>query len=170
MTELRCAVAAAYLIGAMLALLAGRTSPLRERRFWFCAAAALVLMGISKQLQLQDELTGTARELLKAAGWYDWHEDAQGLLAAMVAVVLVGAFVMLGSWLRHSDRSVKTAAAALLLLLAFVIVRAASLHALDPWVTREMLGMRLGWWVELAGIAVIAGSAVACLRARKRWF
>lgn len=168
MSELRPAVAAAYLIAALMALFARRTSQARDRRFWLAAAALLLVMASAKQLQLQDEVTGTARDLLKATGWYDWHEDAQNLIGLMIAGAVGAAFTLLGSWLRRSDRSVKIAGAALSLLVAFVAVRAASFHAMDAWVTREALGLRLGWWVELAAIAVFGGSALVSLSAGKR--
>jgi hypothetical protein len=167
-TELRWAVAAAYFIAATLSFLASRRSPDRECSFWLGAAVALVLMGIAKQFQLQDDIAGAARDLLKTAGWYDWHEEAQWLLGALIATALLGSLALLGSWLRGGGRTVKAAAASLSLLIAFVLVRAASLHAMDEWVVREVLGMRLGWWVELAGIAAIAASTLAFLNTRRR--
>lgn len=167
-TELRWAVTAAYTGAALLAYLAGRPSPVRERRFWLVAAALLLLMGIAKQLQLQDDVTGAARNLLKEAGWYDRHEEAQSLLVGILAILLLAVAALLRSWIGASSRNLKTAAAALSLLVAFVVVRAASFHAMDEWVTREALGLRLGWWVELAGIAAVAASALACLGFRKR--
>ena len=49
-------------------------------------------------------------------------------------------------------------------VLLFVFMRAASFHHLDEWVTVKIGLMRSGWWLELAGIAVIALSAVAFRR------
>ena len=46
------------------------------------------------------------------------------------------------------------------LLSAFIVVRAASFHHMDVWVTADVEGMRTGWWLEIAGIFVIAGSAL----------
>jgi hypothetical protein len=169
-TDLRWAVAAAYAAGAALAYLASRTSPVRERRFWLTAGALLLMMGVAKQLQLQDDITALARTVLRAAGWYDRHEEAQKLFAAILAIALLGVSALLGSWLRGSTPSVKTAAGVLWLLVAFVLVRAASFHAMDEWVIRERLGLRLGWWIELAGIAAIGACALVSLGARKRSF
>jgi hypothetical protein len=128
------------------------------------------MMAFAKQLQLQDDLTGMVRNLLKADGWYDRHVEAQKLFAAILAIVLLGVSALLGSWFRGSTASVKTAAGALWLLVAFVLVRAASFHAMDEWVIRERLGLRVGWWIELAGIAAIGGCALVSLGARKRSF
>ena len=136
-TELRWAVTAAYATAALLAYLAGPPSSVRERRFWLVAAALLLLMGIAKQLQLQDDVTGAARDLLKEAGWYDRHEEAQILLVGILAILLLAVAALIRSWLGDSSRNVKTAATALSLLLAFVMVRAASFHAMDEWVTRK---------------------------------
>lgn len=168
MTGFRLALAAAYVACALLLVLAGRTSAVRERRLWSGGATLLLIIGIAKQLQLQDRLTAAARDLLKTAGWYDWHEDAQLLLVAIFAIAFAGIAGLLVSELRGTDRSMKTAATALALLIAFIVVRAASFHAIDEWMMQERLGLRLGWWVELAGIAVTAGSALASMSVRKR--
>ena len=155
MTDFRWAVAAAYVAVAVLAFVAGRKSTDRERWFWTAAAATLLLMGIGKQFQLQDDLAEAARILLKQLGWYEWHELAQGLLAGLAALAALGFATFLFRRLPSSSARVKAAGATLSLLLAFVLVRAASLHAMDAWVTREALGLRLGWWVELAALAAL---------------
>jgi len=167
-TGLRLAVVAVYAIGAFLVVLASRNAAGRERIFWLCAASALLALGIAKQLQLQDDLTGAARAALKAAGWDGQHERAQWLLALFVAIGALGLLVLLEFWLRGSASGAKAAATALTLLLGFVLVRAVSFHAVDRWVTHEALGMRLGWWVELLGVVLIGISALASLGSRKR--
>jgi hypothetical protein len=82
----------------------------------------------------------------------------------------VGAAVfalLLWRWLRGASGSARTAAVGLVILLAFIFVRAASFHHIDYWVTVPIAGMRSGWWLELAGIAVIGAAAATC-RSRQR--
>ena len=49
-------------------------------------------------------------------------------------------------------------------LIAFVVIRAASIHSVDAWVTANAAGMRQGWWVELAFLLTIASAAIARLQ------
>ena len=56
--------------------------------------------------------------------------------------------------------AVKSAAVGIVLLFTFVVMRAGSFHHLDNWVTINVAGMRSGWWLELAGIAMIGLSAL----------
>ena len=98
-------------------MIAGCSSSGRERGFWLGAGAVLVTLGIAKQLQLQDELTGAARAMLKAAGWYEWHEEAQWFLVGLVGIGFLACGTLLASRLRSSTATVKAAAATLALLL-----------------------------------------------------
>jgi hypothetical protein len=54
------------------------------------------------------------------------------------------------------------------ILLAFILLRAASFHHIDDWVTVDVRGLRGGWWLELAGIVVITLSALTYRAATKR--
>jgi hypothetical protein len=154
-------VVAGYVIAALLALRAGSAAAGRERILWFGTAAALLLLGINKQLDLQTDLTDIARAAAHSEGWYGWRRDVQGLFLMLMAVGTIGVAMLLWQWLRKATTSSKVAAMGLLILLAFVFLRAASFHHIDYWVTIPVAGMRSGWWLELLGIAVI-GSAAAC--------
>ena len=55
----------------------------------------------------------------------------------------------------------KAAAVGIGLLMVFIFMRAASFHHIDDWVTINIAGLRSGWWLELAGIAVMGLSALA---------
>lgn len=167
MTTLRAAIAAAYAIGAVLAFLAVRRTVSHERRFWLGAAFTLLLFAIAKELQLQDVMTCAARGALKAGGWYGRHQEAQWLLAAFLAIAVFAFGAFLISRLRPAAATVKVAAAALWLLTGFILVRAASFHAVDAWVMHEIDGMRLGWWIELGGIFTIGAAALIDLSGRK---
>jgi hypothetical protein len=135
---------------------------------WLAAAVALLVLGVAKQLQLQEHVTAAARGGFQWAGWYDRHADAQWVLALSALAGLLALGALQAAWLRGSPASSRTAAAALTALLALTAVRAASLHAIDAWVVREAAGVRLGWWIELGALAVIGSSAVAYVLAGKR--
>lgn len=160
-------VVAAYFASAVAAWLAGSSSGAkRDRHFWYVAAVLLVLLGINKQLDLQTTLTVVGRDMAKREGWFDQRRLVQ---EAFVLVLVVGASLVGGAlalWLRRSATAVKVAAAGVVLLFAFILLRAASFHHMDSWVTRNVAGLRSGWWLELLGIAVISLSALAYRNSR----
>lgn len=167
-TGLAWLVVASYLAGAAAAFLAGRSTVGRDARFWYVAALLLVLLGLNKELDLQSQLTESTRALARETGWYEQRRQSQALFLAALGIGGLAAVALLAGWLRRSPRAVKVAAAGIVILLAFVFIRAASFHHLDEWVTVNIGFMRSGWWLELAGIAVIAFSAVAFRRQQSR--
>lgn len=154
-------IVAAYFGGAAAALWAGRLARSRDRRFWFGTAILLLLLGLNKQLDLQSILTSTARSMTRHAGWYPERRVIQGLFLLTLVVTACAVVLGLLKWLRRSTAPVKSAAFGIALLVVFIVIRAASFHHIDAWVTVNAGGLRRGWWLELAGIAVIAASALA---------
>jgi len=154
-------VVAAYAVGALLAFAAAGSSSGRERTFWIGTAFAMILLGINKQLDLQTDLTTIARAAALSEGWYGDRSDAQGAFILLIALVAAAFGFLLWIWLRKTAATVKAAAAGLIVLFAFILVRAASFHHIDYWVTISIAGLRSGWWLELLGIAIIACAAGA---------
>ena len=158
-------VVAGYLIAAFLAFRAASATAARERAFWLATGIVMVLLGLNKQLDLQSDLTDLARTAAHSEGWYSLRRDVQGLFLLM-ALGTAAIAALMWRWLRDSSHSAKVAALGLVILLAFIFVRAASFHHIDYWVTIPIGGMRSGWWLELLGIAVI-GWAAATYRSRR---
>jgi uncharacterized membrane protein (UPF0136 family) len=155
-------VVAAYFAGALAAFAAGSSArSRRERRFWFVMAGLLVLLGLNKQFDLQTFVTTFGRSLAQNGHWYEYRRAVQAAFVALVAFAAASGVAALVSWSRGTARAVKIAAAGSVLLFAFIVLRAASFHHIDEWVTMDVLGLRSGRWLELAGIAVIGCSAVA---------
>lgn len=152
-------VVAGYLIAACLAFRAASATCGRERGFWVATGIAMILLGINKQLDLQSDLTDIGRAAAHSEGWYGWRRDVQGLFLLLMALGTAAIATFLWRWLRDSSHSAKVAALGLVILLAFIFVRAASFHHIDYWVTIPIDGMRSGWWLELLGIAVISWAA-----------
>jgi hypothetical protein len=159
-------IVALYFIGAAAAFWASRSGRKKDRRFWVCTAGLLALLGLNKELDLQTYLTDAGRMLAHSEGWYDYRRLVQGVFLLALAVALAISIVALVRWLRRSPLPVKAAALGIVLLFAFIVMRAGSFHHIDRWVTVSMAGLRRGWWLEIAGIAVIASSAIAY---RMRW-
>ena len=149
-----------YFFCAAACFLAWNAAESRERRFWLAATVLLVLLGLNKELDLQAALTQNARAVVRLLGLYEQRRLMQGgFLLLLGTAGLIAAF-FLARWLRGSSRAAKAAAVGVVLLLAFVVMRAASFHHIDHWVTIDVAGLRSGWWLELAGIGVIGISAL----------
>ena len=161
-------IVASYFLGAIAAFWASRSARKRERVFWLGTALLLVFLGLNKELDLQTLMTAKAKIIAHRGGWYDQRRAVQGLFLLALAGVGGLALVALLRWLRKSATQVKTAAAGIVLLFIFVVMRAASFHHIDRWITVNIAGMRSGWWIELAGIAVIGLSAFAFRRHRRK--
>lgn len=161
-------IVAGYLMGAAIAVGAGGAAQGRDARFWYGAALVLLLLGLNKELDLQSILTESARAVTQEMGWYGQRRLFQALFLVALAFGGLAVMGLLATWLRRSSRPVKVAAVGIVLLLTFVLLRAASFHHVDDWVTIDLGMMRSGWWLELAGITVIALSAIAFRRQAAR--
>jgi len=162
-------IVAAYFAAAALSFWAARAAQEngREWLFWFGCALLMVLLAFNKQLDLQSYVTTFGRSLAEKEGWFRERRGVQEIFILLLAIVAVATIATLWFWLRHSAAAVKTGAFGLVLLFAFILLRAASFHHMDSWVTRNVAGMRSGWWLELLGIAVTALSAIAYTRGNR---
>jgi hypothetical protein len=152
-------IVAVYGLGALLAFAASGKATRRERSFWLGTAIALLCLGINKQLDLQTDLTQVARAAARARGWYGFRREAQGLFLLLLVAASTAFATIFVFWLRKTTASVKVAAVGLLILATFIFARAALFHHLDYWVAIDIRELGNGWWLELAGIAVICAAA-----------
>jgi hypothetical protein len=163
-TFLAWCVTIAYFGAAAMSFVAARSSGYtRDRMFWWACAALLVLLGLNKQLDLQGYVTIAGRSLAKREGWFTERRLVQAVFISTLCTIAAIVLAALGIWLRRSSAAVKVAALGIVLLFTFILWRAASFHHMDVWATREIAGMRTGWWLELAGIMVIGLSALSYL-------
>jgi len=161
-------IVASYFLAAVAAFWAARSARKRDRVFWMGVTLLLVLLGLNKELDLQTLLTNEGRWIALHGGWYDERRLVQGLFLLGLALAGILAIAALIRWLRKSVAQVKMAAIGIVLLFTFVVMRAGSFHHLDKWVTINIVGLRSGWWLELAGITVIGLSALAYRVRRKQ--
>lgn len=79
------------------------------------------------------------------------------------ALTVATASIMVGRRLRRAPTRHRLAVAGLLVLLAFTVVRAASLHGVDAALGIRIFKVKLNWIPELGGIGLIVGSAAVAL-------
>lgn len=160
----------AYFMAAWLCLRAARRSAASARAtnaealIWTGLTCFLIVLGINKQLDLQSGLTAIGRALAKEQGWYRQRHQVQVLFIKTVAAsaALVGAVAL---WLaRRHLRRLGLALSGACMLLAFVVIRAASFHKVDRLIVTDFFGMRINAWLELGGIATVGLGAWLAIR------
>ena len=164
------AIFAAYIAAALLcvrcAVVEGRMCldrRVKKRRvFWWTVAIVLLLLAANKQLDLHAWFTAVARKIAKEQGWYGRHRTFQlWFVSAAAAVGLC--IITAGMWLMRPLRGCRLAFAGLVVLLVFIVTRAASFGRLDSVMSMKYYGLKVRHIVELAGIFCIAVSAAATL-------
>lgn len=153
---------AAYLVAAVLCALTARRvaddGGDDERALWWMAGAALLALGINKQLDLQVALIEGGRELALTYGWYGARRMVQMAVFAIVLLVLGASALWLLRRVWRQDATLKLAFAGLAVIAAYVALRLAKFqHVL--WDVRGFDGP--GWlpMLELGGIALVAIAA-----------
>lgn len=152
---------ALYLAAAALCLgLALRVAGRREAVLWRSLAVAFLLLGVNKQLDVQSALTEIGRMAARAEGWYAYRRPVQAVFVALVTGL--GLLVARALWAeaRHAPRATRLAVVGAVLVIAFVVVRAASFHHVDSLLRLRWLGLRTNWVLEMGGIAVVIAAAL----------
>jgi hypothetical protein len=127
--------------------------------FWWGITAALVFLGLNKQLDLQTWFTQLARDMAKRDGWYEQRRHYQVEFIAAMAGLFVAMAVVVALALRGHWRAYLKVWGGMALLLFFIVVRAASFHHVDGLLMSDLGGMRLNWVLELGALALIGVGA-----------
>lgn len=171
---------AAYLAAAFLCARVARAIALpppgyprrgerRQRAFWWLLAAALLVLGVNKQLDLQSALTALGRWAAHAQGWYGARRKVQ--LVFVLGVGYAGLLVMLGGvWLLwRASRWAWLAHAGFMFVVAFVVMRAASFHHVDQFLGWRVGGLRANVLLELGGLCWVSVAALTARRHVRRF-
>ena len=122
-------------------------------------ALGLVALGVNKQLDLQTALTELGRAVAVEAGWYAQRREVQKAFIVAVAAgalaVAAAAVVILRRWPRATQVTVVGA----LGLLAFVVIRASSLHHVDLLLRSSFYGVKVNWALEMGSLLVVIAGA-----------
>ena len=161
-------ITVSYFVAFWLCLSAGRrdlaASPGGDGsklwRLWFVFAGMMFLLGINKQLDLQTLFTQFGREVAQRQGWYEHRLPIQ--VAFVVACSLLGLLSSAASLvlLHRQWQQCGIACIGVVCLIAFVVVRAASLHHVDTLLfDLPLFGNWMNLAFELCGTLVVATGA-----------
>jgi hypothetical protein len=128
--------------------------------FWLLVAGLFVFLAFNKQVDLQTWLTDLGRRVAEAQGWYDQRRAVQ---TAFVCAVMGTGMTALGVLLYFTRDLLPRhvlAFVGVVILGCFLFTRASSFHDIDEVLSQSVLGIKLRWPLELAGIVCVAVSAL----------
>jgi len=128
-----------------------------RRRFWLVLALLLLLLGMTRQFDLQAFAADMMRRLLDADGVYAERSGLQlGLIVAIGAFGTIGLLIALFS-LRRAEMPVLAALLGAALLVLFTVIRTISLHDIDRMLARGVgiPHLRVNALIELGLLASI---------------
>jgi len=126
-----------------------------EGAFWRGIFIMLVLLGINKQLDLQSALTDLGRILAFLQGWYAQRQTVQVWFILGVAAVCLLVAIALLVLARKAPAPTWVALIGMAIVLAFVLIRAASFHHIDRFINARILGLKWNWVLEMGGLSVV---------------
>jgi hypothetical protein len=115
--------------------------------------ASMAFLGLCKQYDLPSAITEIGKLLFNSEGWIEKRRIAQVFMIAGFCVVLFSIATILLNRLKQllNKRCIITLVF-FLYLFAFVAIRAISLHQYETLLDYKILGLRLNYIGELAGI------------------
>jgi hypothetical protein len=111
-------------------------------------------------------LANAARHAAKEHGLYDGRRSIQKLLLGLVAIAGVSGGCLIVYLFRGRSRRQTVAAAGMMGVLCFALVRVISLHVIEVLLETPVLGMPAVLWIEYVLLIPIAVAAILEWRAR----
>jgi hypothetical protein len=139
-------------------------APARRAALWLSIALVLGFLGINKQLDLQTLVAEIGRSMALEQGWYEKRRAIQMGFIIAVLVTCAGGLAALVWLVRGHLADFLLPLGGMLLLVAFVAVRATSFHGMDALIRSEIAGIRVNWVLELGGIGLVAFAAYRRVR------
>lgn len=135
-------------------------NPSRHRWFWTAVSMLFFFLAFNKHTNLQSGFTSFFRLMAFDAQWYDVRQSVQipfviGVLVVTAVLLTFAAWLLRSLWKTYLLTSIGVA-----YQVAFVIVRASSLHGMDALINYSIAGIRMNWVLELTGILLVLGTAV----------
>jgi hypothetical protein len=132
----------------------------REVAIWRVIAVLFLFLGINKQLDLQTAFTEFGRVVAHAQGWYDRRIGVQIAFIEIIALVCGLASLLLAVQNVRTRWPNWLAVFGTILVLGYVVIRAASFHHIDWFIHQRLLGIKWNWILEVGGISLVLYDAV----------
>jgi hypothetical protein len=143
----------------------GEQNSSMHQLLWGGLAAVMLFLGLNKQLDLQSWFTAVVKAVAWEQGWYKYGQMLQVWFIVVLGLASLVLVITLAWLVRSAWRQYWILLFGLLILMRFILVRAASFYGVAlPELSRLSGGMRINWLLELLGIAVIIYAAGLSLR------
>ena len=123
--------------------------------FWLGLTIFLIFLGLNKQLDLQTNLTEWLRATSKVHGWYEQRRVGQLLFVSLMGLTIPFMLIGLRVFLFNSWQRYKLTWVGIVLLIVFVIVRAASFHHVDLFFYKTIGSLRYYQALEMLAISLV---------------
>lgn len=133
-------------------------------RFWGCLSIFLLVLGINKQLDIQSLFTEIGRGVARNQGWYEVRRSIQSVFVFSLFCLTLFFIFIIWLKLRGQWKKYLFPFTGVLLLVSFVVIRAASFHHVDKLLKYSPAGIRMNWILELGGIGWLLISATYRLK------
>ena len=131
---------------------------------WCVMAAVLLFLGINKQLNLQTLMIVLGRRAAFAGGWYEHRRFVQAVFSIAFALIGLVLLVTFAAYGRRFIAGNRLAFAGVVVLLLFVLLRAATINHAGQRNGIDLKDKEWTWVLELCGSILIAFSAVAAAK------
>jgi hypothetical protein len=155
-----------YLLVSILCFLVARRA--EQGRIWAGLGVVTLLLGGIKATNFLTFFTQFGRAVSRTQQWYDNRQLFQIVLMLTAVLLLLGLILLTLIAFRNATTLLQLAISSLILLVGFVLLRAASLHGFDAFIQAQIAGVRFNWIVEL-GLLLLLGLPTA-LALQKRPF
>lgn len=157
---------ALYFAAFLTSWRAAQSTDGREQKLWLLISLMFIFLGINKQLNLPSALTEACRMLAIQQGWYAERGIVQLWFIAGVALVGLCVAVSLLRLASEAPASTWFALIGTVIVLAFVLIRAASLHDIDRFIDTRILGLKWNWVLEIGGTSIVLVASLSRQRDR----
>ncbi len=123
--------------------------------FWLLLTGMIIFLGLNKQLDLHTNLTEVLKEMAKSQGWYGERRKLQVLFIVVLGLSVPIIFLFLRVMLADLWKRYKSIFAGVILLMVFIVIRAASFHHVQLLLYQNIGVIRFYQLLELLAIAVI---------------
>lgn len=127
--------------------------------FWIALALMMLVLGLNKQLDLQTWFSQAGRDLALEQGWWERRRVVQGAFIGLLVVGALGAVVGARRYWATLWHEYRAAFVGVCLLLAFIVIRAATFHHIDLLFRMDIGATSLGRALEIVGVLVVAGAS-----------
>lgn len=157
-----------YAVAALLCVaVAWQTTTNRQaHRAWVGLAGGVGFLGIVKATNFFTFFTQLGRTLSYSQQWYEYRQLFQMGMIGTAVVLILGLMLLTLRAFRKATSFLRMAIVGALILVAFVVLRAASLHAFDALIQSQIVGIRINWILELGCLLLIVLPAGMALRQR----